>query len=96
MFFWDTEGHIEPASGLEFELSPIRDYDSGDYISNTTDTDLVMIDTKSFNKRILRGKRNGDLCHVTDSGLHRSGPLESDHQPDRSRVQQVWNVPDAR
>ena len=77
MFFWDTEGHIEPASGLEFELSPIRDYDSGDYISNSPDTDLVVIDTKTFNKRILKSKRNGDLCHAMDSGLHRSGPLES-------------------
>jgi len=63
--------------GLEFELSPIRDYGGGDYLSNPTDSDLVLIDTRSFNKRILRSKRNGDLCHAMDSGLHKNGPLES-------------------
>lgn len=75
VYFSDAMGHFESSPGLEFELSPNRDYDSGDYISNPTD--FFIIDSRSLSKRVLRGRKNGDLCQAMNSGLSGSGPFVS-------------------
>lgn len=76
-YFEDEEGQFSSAPGLEFERSVNSNVDSGDYIANSADLGIVTINTRSYNKRVLKGKKDGDLCHAMNAGLHENGPLES-------------------